>query len=226
MSTGANLRFCHLPPKSADDIAKFYEDAPSEHLYPRTTNELADIACSGCLFGVRRANEIVAACYVKWDDPDRGVREFGGVRLAPELQGKGVAQALGRLAIGVSLVQGKPAQLLANVHKENMAPNKLLATLGFSLLIGRTATLPPEAVRAPMKPTEPDGSVEGRVYEFDFSRCRGIGEWMQSWDRRIDKRLVFVDFGESVGEPIPYLQDVGTELKQMADEYMAKRPRC
>jgi RimJ/RimL family protein N-acetyltransferase len=215
----SNLRFVHVEPHGTriEQLRRFYAEQYSEHLYPRTHAELADIADEGAMFAVEHGDVIAAACYVKWHDPEAQIREFGGICVGPAYGGKKIASTLACIAIGQALTSAETASLKANVHIDNGAPNGLLSSLGFELTT-QIERLPPEKVRPPMKPTGTDGSVTGRVWEFDFSACQHIAKRLRGFPVKIDDCTVTLDFGESVGPARPYLIDLAIELEKIAAE--------
>lgn len=230
-STGRNLRFIHMGSDGprVGLLRRFYAEQHSEHLFPRTEDELAVIASDGATFVVEHGEAIVCACYVKWDDEGLRTREFGGICIHPEYSGKKIASYLACLAIGQALTLAEISALKANVHVRNEAPNRLLKSLGFKLT-DKNERLPSDVVRPPMKPSEPDGSIIGRVWEFDFSACRHIAGRLRAFPPRVDGCNVMIDLGEytvdheerSASGFRAYLNEIAAELDRIASEHAEK----
>lgn len=215
----SNLRFVHIGPDGPriEMLRLFYSEQRSEHLYPRTHEELSTIASEGAAFAVEHRDTIVAACYVKWQDTESLVREFGGVCVGAGYQGMKLASNLACVAIGQALVSAETASLKANVHIENEAPNTLLASLGFRLT-QQIERLQSEFVRPPMKPSEEDGSVTGHVWDFDFKKCRVIAERLRSFPTKLNDYNVLMDFGVEISPWRLHLLDLATELDNIASD--------
>jgi hypothetical protein len=151
----------------ADRVHAFHVGHLTPHLWPRTEGELSDMAKDGRLHFAEAAGDVCGVCYVWTEDGDP---EFGGVCVHADARGTGVSDVLGAVAVAVYVATNVPSsssKLIAHVHSRNTHPQKLLGRLGFRLV--STVRVPPKLV-PPGMDKDPDGSIEGQVYEYDFRK--------------------------------------------------------
>ena len=124
-------------------VSEFHRNQATEFIWPRTPDELNQLADEGSLL-VARAKDtstqsecIVGMCYVmEGEEPEDGRRwEFGGVCVSDEFRGYGIGSILGILAISSHYLYEPPykeERLIAHVHTDNVFPLHMLEEqLGF-----------------------------------------------------------------------------------------------
>lgn len=183
-----------------EDVAavhEFHQSQATEFIWPRTSNELNQLADEGSLL-VARANDattqseyIIGMCYVmEGEEPEGGRRwEFGGVCVSDEFRGYGIGSALGVLAISSHYLYEPPQKgerLIAHVHKDNSLPwHMLKVQLGF-VQVGQET--PPSEVVPPGLRRNSKGEVVGDLYEFRISTLGRFADWLETFDGRVEGR--------------------------------------
>ena len=178
-------------------VHEFHRNQATEFIWPRTLNELGQLADEGSLLVARandastQSNYIVGMCYVMEGKELDGERrwEFGGVCVSSELRGYGLASALGVAAIS-SLSLYEPPQrgerLSAHVHIDNKLPRHMLEVqLGF-IQVGQET--PPSEVIPPVLRRNSRGEVVGDLYEFQISTLDRLADWLEAFDGWVEGR--------------------------------------
>jgi ribosomal protein S18 acetylase RimI-like enzyme len=177
------------------DVHAFHISQATEFIWPRTHNELDQLADKGSLL-VARANDvtlqneyIVGMCYVMKGEEPEGERrwEFGGICVSNEFRGYGIGSTLGILAISSHYLYEPPQKaerLIAHVHHNNSLPRNMLeAQLGF-ILVGQEA--PPLEVVPLGLQRNANGKVVGDLYEFRILTLDKFADWLETFDNRIE----------------------------------------
>lgn len=172
-------------------VYEFHRSQATEFIWPRTLNELGQLADEGSLLLARandantQSNCIVGMCYVmEGQEPNGGRRwEFGGVCVSGELRGYGLGSALGVLTIS-SLYLYEPPQreerLIAHVHVDNSLPRHMFEfQLGF-IQVGQE-TPPSEVIPSGLRRNS-KGRVVGDLYEFKTSNLNKFADWLETFD--------------------------------------------
>lgn len=134
MAGGAKYILTQIRSTEADEAFGFHEAVAtnSKHVWPRTEEQIRNLADAGCSFGVRLqgSRKLVALCYAMLDGdeqqtedehPGGNVWEIGGLTVASEHLQSGLGKTLARLVFnahhgrGLTLRHGKvrPLPLLA-----------------------------------------------------------------------------------------------------------------
>ncbi len=181
-----------------EDVAavnEFHRIQTTEFIWPRTLDELNQLADEGSLF-VARAKDIstqseciVGMCYVKeGEEPENGRRwEFGGVCVSDEFRGYGIGSILGVLAISSHYLYEPPnkeERLIAHVHTDNDFPQHMLEEqLGF-VHVGQE--IPPSEVVPPGLRRNSNGEVVGDLYQFMISTLGKFADQLEMFNSRVE----------------------------------------
>jgi len=191
LSQNITLSIARARCEDVADVHEFHQSQATEFIWPRTRNELDQLADEGALLVVR-ANDgtaqsefIVGMCYVMEGEEPEGERrwEFGGVCVSDEYRGYGIGTALGVLAISSHYLYDEPPQkgerLIAHVHKDNSLPQPMLeAHLGF-VRVGQET--PPSEVVPPGLRKNSRGEVVGDLYEFRIANLDKFADWLETF---------------------------------------------
>lgn len=164
-----------------DAVIAFYKAHPDAHVWPRTPEELSQLAEDLCLFEVvDEDGQTVAAAYTK-DDPSENRWELGGLYVVKECRGSGLAKMLGRVRIiGLYTQLGLvDERVISHVHESNDDPRPLLESLGF--VRDGEEIAPPHVVPADMKRND-KGEVVGHLYVFNAARLGEFADWLERFD--------------------------------------------
>src|SRR5690348_9515373 len=108
--------FSQVPTHLAGHAFAFFRAVSQDnsHIWPRTEKDFERYALDGELFGVRRqsSGEFVALCYVTLNDNEW---ELGGIIVAPDAKGLGIATLLARFAIAHTIAHQRPWSYGQNV---------------------------------------------------------------------------------------------------------------
>jgi GNAT superfamily N-acetyltransferase len=167
------------------EAGTFYDSQHDEHLWPRTTEELAHMAEEGELFCCEdefgdavtpeHRTRIVAACYLK---AETHAYEFGGVCVSPSVRGHGVGTFLGQVAIATVLAQSNQVnRLIAHVHEDNELPRHMLARMGFQQTSERVVA---DDAPASMRRNSA-GKVVGDVFRFEEAAFATLADHLEGF---------------------------------------------
>jgi len=212
-----------------EDVAavhKFHQNQANEFIWPRTTDELYQLADVGSLFIALASDastndeHIVGMCYVKEGEEPKGGRrwEFGGICVSDEFQGYGLGSAMGLLAISSHYIHEPPQKeerLIAHVHEDNSLPRRMLeAQLGF-VQVGQE--IPPSEVAPPELQRNAEGQVVGDLYEFRTSSLDAFADWLETFEDQIEgkrgdvtTKLNLRFFKENLDAAIEALRDIAS----------------
>jgi len=180
--------------KRVEAVLAFYDSNPDAHVWPRTRDELNELAEGGCLFEVvdTRDESVVAACYTKDDEEPDGAHagrvrwEVGGLYAAKSVRGTKLAEALVRVSI-ISLYalldpDAEGQRLIGHVHEFNEKPRRLLVELGFE---HDGFEIPPPHVVPPNLTRNERGEVVGHLYVFRVQKLAAFADWLENHSGRL-----------------------------------------
>jgi len=169
-------------------VRVFYEAHVDDHVWPRTLEELSQLAEDWCLFeAVTEDGSIAATCYAKQDEepPDtpragKARWEIGGLYAVQACRGTGLAETLATIAIIALYVQNDPQdeRLIGHVHEFNTKPRKLLERLGFA---HDGQEIPPSHVVPPNMKRNEKGEVVGHLFVFQLKHLAALADWLETY---------------------------------------------
>src|SRR5690606_25956758 len=125
------LRFFQAAPgPETDSVFAFYGSFLTEFLWPRTIEEIREMADDGQLFAAAESEQILACCYMKPLGPGdisdvlrhvidvADAYEFGGVLVDDAARGRKIGSTLGRMSLAVVSAMASPSGIIAHVHEE------------------------------------------------------------------------------------------------------------
>jgi hypothetical protein len=212
----------------ADNVYEFHKNHIGEYIWPRTIDEFRQLANDGCLYAVyeqsgTQPEKEVGVCYIMdGEDPSgNSRREFGGIYVADECRGAGVASTLGTISISNYYVwdplrqdQREVEKLVAHVHEFNSDPRGLLTRrLGFKQA---GQEIPPVEAPPSMK-RNTNGQVVGDLFEFDRTKLLDFADWLESFSGSVSgkkgpQRIARIDVPgvkKYLGETLEALRDLG-----------------
>jgi GNAT superfamily N-acetyltransferase len=196
------------------------------HLWPRREDEFLGLAKEGRLIYAEQGDLFVGACYVLDDEDNDDPPEFGGVCVRANIQRNGLGYVLGAVAIGTYVASNMPrpdTKVIAHVHIRNdEKPRRLLEKLGFHFT--RQVTVPPDLLPKDHRlDVEPDGSMKGDEYEYDFRKLAQLADRIH--DVRGNGPFVMEPAAGPMGWP-----DILTAMREIAggkrDLYTKPATRC
>lgn len=171
-------------PREPEQLAAahdFHLKSVGEFLLPRSLVEFDKYAADGELWVAAVNHEIIASCYVTRGD-DAHPAEFGGIILREDFKGRGLASAIGMVAIAAHYLHD-PSPLIAHVHVDNQAPLDLLQKrLGFQLDPQQPVSIVKAELEKDLRRTiemkaDEGGFIRGNTFVFspkrlaDFAEC-------------------------------------------------------
>lgn len=182
----------------------FYRSFSTEFLWPRTLEEIEQMAEDGQMFAAAENDDVLACCYMK--PAEHGDEyEFGGILVHERGRERKIGSTLGRVALAVISSMATPSEIIAHVHEENPLPRPLLERLGFVATGHKDG--PP--VAPPGMKRNAEGKVVGDVYRFEFVRFTALADWLDA----------FSDEVASTPAAIPAIRDrvaVASDLRALA----------
>lgn len=184
-----------VPPSRVEAIHEFYKAFLTEHLWPRTLEELLDLAEKGSLYEAIETTgcpeKLVGICYIKQDKEIRAPcaerSEYGGAFVVDECRGLGLATTLGRVAISNHYAWDPPkGRLVGHVHEANVLPrNMLQQQLGFVRNTGEDE-IPPAAIALKNMKRNERGEVVGHLFEFQCEKLLEYAKWLEGFSGTIE----------------------------------------
>lgn len=161
---------------------QFHLQHATKFLWPRTEEQFRKLVEDACLFAAYADDgDICAIAYLATSEHS-DTYELGGIFATPACRGKGVADALVKVALAVVLAMDTPppgAEIIAHVHKDNPDPRKLLRRNGFEHN-GREERVP-DHIAPPLMPRDPvDNCAVGHVFELDCASLHGVADWLSA----------------------------------------------
>lgn len=121
-----------------EDVYVLVFENPEKHIRKLSREEVSKLIADGVLWIARdQEGRLVGCCYVKVPlstETEAPPAEYGGAFVRGEQRGRGIGEALARLAIAHFMWDNDPEslpRLLAHVHAENEKPRTVLGKLGF-----------------------------------------------------------------------------------------------
>lgn len=200
---------------------------PDPFLRAATLEDIESWIANGSCWIVRDfgGNNIVGACNIKVPETTAGEApepaEFGGIFIHPDYRDRGVADALGVLALASYYWDNDPDSaipipVISHVHVENDKPLKLLDRLGFEF--HEIIDVPDGAPGFDHMPRDEKGLLRGK--EFRFPPDRRIHLF-----REMAKLLSTDQFGDHGVHVLPALGMDAPELERLAAILQAQQNR-
>lgn len=174
--------FAQVNPTEAVAAFSFHENAATEHIWPRTLEDIRRYSESGHLFGIKsdEAGGFVALCYAILDE-DTQEWEVGGLIVAKPFRRGGLGIFLVRMALAHTMVFQQPwandQRIIAHVHEANDKPRGLLEEVGF--IYSKSVEPPIDIVPGSMLRNEA-GKVVGHEFEFPPDGLKRLSHWLNN----------------------------------------------
>ena len=214
----AQYEFSQIHPHEAVAAHSFLERAATEHIFPRTQEDMRRYADAGELFGVKTTHdgEFIALCYVTLDD-DTDRWELGGLLVDNAHLHAGIGRFIARMSLAITVAYNDPfkygQRVIAHVHELNDRPRRLLTQVGF-VLTPEKEELPPEIAPASMA-RNAEGRVIGDVFEFIRDELPKLSRWIsQEFDGTFGPGRPSVELNLVRG---PKLSHIRTTLSEIAE---------
>ena len=121
-----------------EDVYVLVFENPEKHVRRLSREDVGNLVGSGVLWIARdQEGRLVGCCYVRVPESTEAEMppaEYGGAYVRAEHRGRGIGEALARLAIAHFMWDNDPESLpalIAHVHIENEKPRTVLEKLGF-----------------------------------------------------------------------------------------------
>jgi hypothetical protein len=203
------------------------KDAPSAHqwhcgfaaaaqsILPRTQSQFFEFIEEGYVWAAHdeRGYAGLAYCYPDQQSDGRFDWELGGLMIAANEKGRGVASTLARLVLINTLVKENPFRrgdkVISHVLASNEEPRMLIQkALGFDLVARHE--YPSDAL--PGLPTNARGMVEGDLFNLPKVALAAFADWCDLAPAHLkDGRPLHIRFGDGFGFPL-----YSAALKKMA----------
>jgi ribosomal protein S18 acetylase RimI-like enzyme len=191
---------------------------PDPFLRAATPQDIESWITSGACWIVRdlAGSNIVGACNIKvpLTTPEQRPEpaEFGGIFIHPDFRDRGIADALGVLALASYYWDNdpespEPIPMISHVHVDNDKPLNLLGRLGF--VFHEIIDVPEGVPGFEHMPRDEEGRLRGK--EFRFPPDRRIYVF-----REMAKLLSTEEIGHYAIHVLPALAMVQTELERLA----------
>lgn len=156
-----------------EDVYVLVFETPEQHIRKLSREDVGKLIGAGVLWIAReQEGRLVGCCYVRVPEStetDMPPAEYGGAFVRKEHRGRGIGEALARLAIAHFMWDNDPESLpalIAHVHVENAKPRTVLEKLGFRQ---DKRVKVPEGVPGfeHMPKAQEDGLVHGDEFAFE-----------------------------------------------------------
>lgn len=174
--------FAQVNPTEAVAAFSFHENAATEHIWPRTLEDIRRYSQLGHLFGIKsdETGEFVALCYAILDE-DTQAWEVGGLIVAEPFRRGGLGIFLVRMVLAHTFVFQQPwandQRIIAHVHESNNKPRGLLGEIGF---VYSKPVEPPIDIVPPTMLRNEGGKVIGHEFEFPPDGLKRLSHWLNS----------------------------------------------
>lgn len=170
----------------------FFLKRVGRYLLPRGISDFDRFAVNGELWIALAGEEVVATCYIarpeeeanESEDDSTGVHEFGGIIVDPSQAGKGLASAIGTVALATHALH-IAAPLISHVHVENKEPLVVLTKwLGFKMRNEKPIEVSKSELEKKhgmieMK-ADPDGFIRGNTFDFTVTELKTFADRLES----------------------------------------------
>lgn len=213
---GTQLDFTLATWSDADAIFDLVYRHPDPFLRAASFQDVQGWIANGACWIVRDGLTIVGACNIKVPETTPNQRpepaEFGGIFVHPDYRVRGVADALGVLALASYYWDNDPESpdpipIISHVHVDNPNPLKLLERLGF--VFDKIIPVPDGVPGFEHMPRDEQGQLRGK--EFRLPPDRRIYLF-----REMAKLLSTQQIGETAIHIFPSLGMNQTELEKFA----------
>lgn len=213
-------------PSDAQAIFDLVYFHPDPFLRAATLEDVEGWIANGACWIVRDllTSKVVGACNIKVPETQQHEppepAEFGGIFIHPDYRDRGVADALGVLALASYYWDNdpdssNPIPLISHVHVQNAKPLNLLCRLGF--IFDRIIPVPDGTPGFEHMPREEDGSLKGKEFHFPPQRRSVIFRTMSSL-------LSTAQIGTFGVDVLPALGMEPHELERLAEALEAQQP--
>lgn len=180
MARRTSFTFAQVKPAEAVAAFAFYENTATEHIWPRSLDDIRRYCESGELFGIKSddTGEFAGLCYVVLDEGEQAW-EVGGLIVAEPFRRGGLGMFLLQIALAHTLMFQQPwannQRIIAHVHEANKKPRGLLTDLKFEH--SRQIEIPSDVAPESMA-RNAEGKLIGDEFEFRKDSLIQLSGWL------------------------------------------------